>query len=109
MSRRRRPRRSIESEIPTSSTGDIAFLLIIFFMVTASFAVTKGLAFDLPAGEIPATTEGRYWGKTSGGVSIQPSPSRAVMKATSAAASSSVMSRGCILGLSCGLAVPPTR
>ena len=59
MRRRRRPRRSIESEIPTSSTGDIAFLLIIFFMVTASFAVTKGLTFDLPGGEIPPSPDGR--------------------------------------------------
>ena len=37
------------SEIPTSSMADIAFLLIIFFMVTAVFSATKGLAFRLPA------------------------------------------------------------
>ena len=37
-----------ESEIPTSSMADIAFLLIIFFMVTAVFSATKGLDFKLP-------------------------------------------------------------
>lgn len=35
-------------EIPTASMADIAFLLIIFFMVTAVFAVTRGLDFELP-------------------------------------------------------------
>ena len=42
------PRRPSESEIPTSSMADIAFLLIIFFMVTAVFSATKGLEFKLP-------------------------------------------------------------
>ncbi len=41
-------RRESESEIPTSSMADIAFLLIIFFMVTAVFSATKGLEFKLP-------------------------------------------------------------
>ena len=36
------------SEIPTSSMADIAFLLIIFFMLTAVFATTKGLQFGFP-------------------------------------------------------------
>ena len=35
------------SEIPTSSMADIAFLLIIFFMVTAVFSATKGLQLGL--------------------------------------------------------------
>jgi len=39
------------SEIPTSSMADIAFLLIIFFMVTAVFSATKGLDFKLPKDE----------------------------------------------------------
>ena len=39
------------SEIPTSSMADIAFLLIIFFMVTAVFSATKGLEFKLPKDE----------------------------------------------------------
>ena len=42
------PRKPSESEIPTSSMADIAFLLIIFFMVTAVFSATKGLEFKLP-------------------------------------------------------------
>jgi biopolymer transport protein ExbD len=42
------PRKESESEIPTSSMADIAFLLIIFFMVTAVFSATKGLEFKLP-------------------------------------------------------------
>ncbi len=39
------------AEIPTSSMADIAFLLIIFFMVTAVFSATKGLEFNLPSKE----------------------------------------------------------
>ncbi len=39
------------SEIPTASMADIAFLLIVFFMVTAVFASTKGLEFKLPQEE----------------------------------------------------------
>jgi len=35
-------------EIPTSSMADIAFLLIVFFMVTSVFSVTRGLEFQLP-------------------------------------------------------------
>ena len=37
-----------DSSIPTSSMADIAFLLIIFFMVTSVFSATKGLEFALP-------------------------------------------------------------
>lgn len=35
-------------EIPTSSMADIAFLLIIYFMVTTTFTATRGLDFALP-------------------------------------------------------------
>jgi biopolymer transport protein ExbD len=42
------PKKQGDSEIPTSSMADIAFLLIIFFMVTAVFSATKGLEFKLP-------------------------------------------------------------
>jgi len=44
-------RKQPNSEIPTSSMADIAFLLIVFFMVTAVFAATKGLEFKLPEQE----------------------------------------------------------
>lgn len=41
-------REKISEEIPTSSMADIAFLLIIYFMVTTTFAATRGLDFSLP-------------------------------------------------------------
>lgn len=40
-----------DPEIPTSSMADIAFLLIVYFMVTATFAATRGLDFSLPKDE----------------------------------------------------------
>ena len=45
------------AEIPTSSMADIAFLLIIFFMVTAVFSATKGLEFALPKEDDNQQTE----------------------------------------------------
>ena len=41
-------RDSVSEEIPTASMADIAFLLIIYFMVTTTFAATRGLDFSLP-------------------------------------------------------------
>ncbi|KAB2961984.1 MAG: biopolymer transporter ExbD [Thermoanaerobaculia bacterium] len=41
-------RRTISDEIPTASMADITFLLIIFFMVTNTFAATRGLDFAIP-------------------------------------------------------------
>lgn len=38
----------VDDEIPTSSMADIAFLLIVYFMVTTTFAATRGLDFSLP-------------------------------------------------------------
>jgi biopolymer transport protein ExbD len=43
--------RKVSDEIPTSSMADIAFLLIIYFMVTSTFAATRGLDFALPKDE----------------------------------------------------------
>ena len=37
-----------DDEIPTSSMADVAFLLIIYFMVTTTFTATRGLDFMLP-------------------------------------------------------------
>lgn len=37
-----------EVEIPTASQSDIAFLLIIFFIITASFAVKTGISLGYP-------------------------------------------------------------
>lgn len=44
-------RREQKYEIPTASMADIAFLLIVFFMLTTVFAMSKGLHFDLPKEE----------------------------------------------------------
>ena len=41
-------RDNVSEEIPTASMADIAFLLIIYFMVTTTFAATRGLDFSLP-------------------------------------------------------------
>jgi len=46
---RRIPRRKAEgTDIPTASQGDIAFLLIIFFMVGTTFRGSQGLKVVLP-------------------------------------------------------------
>ena len=44
----KRLRKRGESEIPTSSMADIAFLLIIFFMLTAVFTSNRGIQFSYP-------------------------------------------------------------
>jgi len=44
-------RSTSETEIPTSSMADVSFLLIIFFMITATFAATRGLDLTLPENE----------------------------------------------------------
>ena len=44
--RLRRPKE--DPEIPTASMADIAFLLIVFFMLTAVFAETRGINFTIP-------------------------------------------------------------
>jgi biopolymer transport protein ExbD len=41
-------KRDTEPEIPTASMADIAFLLIVYFMLTTTFAATRGLDFALP-------------------------------------------------------------
>ena len=66
------PRKLPDSEIPTSSMADIAFLLIIFFMVTAVFSATKGLDFKLPKAEddAPPDTEEAVFIKVSPDSSI---------------------------------------
>jgi len=47
----RRKSRGISEEIPTATMADVAFLLIIYFMVTSTFAATRGLDFALPEEE----------------------------------------------------------
>jgi len=41
-------RQKVSDEVPTSSMADIAFLLLIFFLVTTVFPKDKGLAIVLP-------------------------------------------------------------
>lgn len=41
-------RRVVPAEIPTSSMADVAFLLIIFFLVASFYSVTRGIQFSLP-------------------------------------------------------------
>ncbi len=41
-------KRRVSDEIPTASMADIAFLLIVYFMVTSTFAATRGLDFAFP-------------------------------------------------------------
>jgi biopolymer transport protein ExbD len=41
----------VSGEVPMSSTADIAFLLLIFFLVTTVFPKDKGLAIVLPEEE----------------------------------------------------------
>ena len=47
-----------KTEIPTASMADIAFLLIVFFMVTSVFSVTRGLEFQLPKQQDSAEASG---------------------------------------------------
>ena len=49
-------RRVVDSEIPTASMADVAFLLIIFFLVTAIYSVTRGIQFSLPKKDEQALT-----------------------------------------------------
>ena len=62
------------ARVPTSSMADIAFLLIIFFMVTTIFKLEQGLAITLPrseAGEkIPREKVAHVWIDRSGAISI---------------------------------------
>jgi len=62
------------ARIPTSSMADIAFLLIVFFMVTTIFKMEQGLAITLPrstAGEkIPKQNVAHVWIDRSGTISV---------------------------------------
>jgi biopolymer transport protein ExbD len=62
------------AKIPTSSMADIAFLLIVFFMVTTIFKLEQGLAITLPrstAGEkIPREKVAHIWIDRTGTISI---------------------------------------
>jgi biopolymer transport protein ExbD len=65
---------SAESKIPTSSMADIAFLLLVFFMVTTVLKLEEGLPVALPKAEaaqdIPREHVVRVWVDRSGKISI---------------------------------------
>ena len=44
-----KPRRSITQEVNSSSMSDIAFLLLVFFLVTTTISLDKGISLILPA------------------------------------------------------------
>ncbi len=48
-----RRRSSPQADVPTASMPDVAFLLVIFFMITATFAASKGLDLNLPGQQQP--------------------------------------------------------
>jgi biopolymer transport protein ExbD len=50
-----RKKSKVSDEIPTSSMADIAFLLLIFFLVTTTFPKDKGLAIVLPEEGVEAS------------------------------------------------------
>ncbi len=55
----KRKRKRMRAEIPTASMADIAFLLIVFFMLTSVFATEKGLQIVLPEkGEVVKIKKG---------------------------------------------------
>jgi biopolymer transport protein ExbD len=43
-------------EIPVASFSDIAFLLLIFFILTTSFHKTQGFLSELPSGQVSKST-----------------------------------------------------
>lgn len=55
--RSRREKKHREGEIPTGSFSDIAFLLIIYFLVATTLIKVKGISADMPAGEKSAETQ----------------------------------------------------
>jgi biopolymer transport protein ExbD len=65
---------STESRIPTSSMADIAFLLLVFFMVTTVLKLEEGLPISLPKAEaaqdIPRENVIHIWVDRTGKISI---------------------------------------
>ncbi len=50
-------RNKIPADIPTASMADIAFLLIIFFMLTSVYSSNFGLEYGLPKNEDPLNVQ----------------------------------------------------
>lgn len=56
---KRKKRKSGDDEIPVSSFSDIAFLLIIFFILTTTLQSPTAFLADIPAGEKGQAEEGK--------------------------------------------------
>jgi biopolymer transport protein ExbD len=54
-----RRRKRGDADIPVASFSDLAFLLIIFFILVTSLDTTKGFKADLPAGEKGEAKQGK--------------------------------------------------
>jgi len=67
-------REKVNATIPTASMADIAFLLLIFFMVTTTFRAETGLRVIIPqveaAEKMPARNLTHIWISTNGLVSV---------------------------------------
>jgi biopolymer transport protein ExbD len=67
-------REKVQATIPTASMADIAFLLLIFFMVTTTFRAETGLKIIIPqveaAEKMPASNLAHIWIAKNGLVSI---------------------------------------
>ena len=63
-----------KAEIPTASMADIAFLLIIFFLVTTTMNMDKGLGLTLPAAgegkEVPRKNIAHVWINAIGEIAL---------------------------------------
>ncbi|PKL35380.1 MAG: hypothetical protein CVV44_21475 [Spirochaetae bacterium HGW-Spirochaetae-1] len=63
--------------VPVSSMADIAFILLIFFILTSAVDMEKSIPVDLPLSEISTTTSGGYfhvWLSREGGLFINGAP-----------------------------------
>jgi biopolymer transport protein ExbD len=67
-------REKVQARIPTDSMADIAFLLLVFFMVTTTFRAETGLKVIIPqveaAEKMPAKNLTHIWISKDGMVSI---------------------------------------
>ena len=65
----------IKASVPTSSMADIAFLLLIFFMVTTIFKMEEGLPVSLPRAEagqrVPRQQISHIWVMSSQEMTIE--------------------------------------
>ena len=65
---------NVGQRIPTSSMADIAFLLLVFFMVTTIFKLEDGLPVEMPKAEagiqIPRERVSHIWIDRLGNISI---------------------------------------